>query len=114
MSRVSAARTSGCGGGCSRRSPPQSRAPPGGASCWAEPLSATWPAVDEERRGEDLRRITVLVQRRHPDLDDSLPRPRARWPQLDDLALDAQLIAGPHRLQPAQLAADPEDAAGRA
>src|SRR5262245_55420331 len=54
-----------------------------------------------------------MVQRRRPDLDQSLIRARFRRPHVEDFAFDMQFIARPHRARPAEFVeADPDDAAG--
>ena len=55
-------------------------------------------AIDEQGRREGLDRVAVLVQRRDADLDDTLARARARGPGFEHLDLDAQRVAGAHRL----------------
>src|SRR2546427_8863993 len=67
----------------------------------------------DEVRDDDLNGLVVLVERRRSHLDQSLTWTRPRRPHLEDLALDAQLIPGPHGPWPAELVeAGAHDAAG--
>ena len=61
----------------------------------------------------DLNGLVVLVERRRSHLDQPPIWMRPRRPHLEDLALDAQLIPGPHGEWPAELVeAGAHDAAG--
>src|SRR5439155_6696177 len=66
-----------------------------------------------EIRDDDLNGLVVLVERRRSHLDQPLIWTRPRGPHLEDLALDPQLISGPHGPWPAELVgASAHDAAG--
>src|ERR1700738_1858913 len=60
-------------------------------------------ARDDQIGDEDLHGLAVLVQGRRPHLDQPLVRAGLRRPYLQDFALDAQLVPGPHRQRPTQL-----------
>src|ERR1700692_2130693 len=64
--------------------------------------------------GEHLHHFVVLIERRVLHPDHAAIGLRFRRPHFEHLALDAQLVAGPHRERPTQLVeADTENAAGR-
>src|SRR5438445_8387081 len=66
-----------------------------------------------EIRDDDLDGLVVLIERRRSHLDHSLIGTRPRGPYLEHLALDPQLIPGPHGSWPAELVgACAHDAAG--
>src|SRR5262245_47516245 len=70
-------------------------------------------ARQDEARHQHLHRLAILIERGRPHLDQPLLGARPRWTHLDDLALDAQLIARAHRVRPAEfIEARADDAAG--
>src|SRR5688572_3877473 len=65
------------------------------------------------RDASDVHGFVVLIQRRSPDLDDSLIGARLRRSYLEHLAFDVQLIPWPNRSWPAELVkAGADEAAG--
>src|SRR5208283_3505352 len=63
----------------------------------------SWPARHDQVRDLDLHSVPVLVKRGRAHLDQPLFGPRLRWAHLEDLALEAQLVAGTHRAWPVEL-----------
>src|SRR5262245_56001405 len=66
-----------------------------------EGRSLRTPQHDKAAHGH-LHRLVALIQRRRAHLEEALVRPRLRWPHLENLTFDAQLIAGSYRTRPAQ------------
>src|SRR5262249_47424484 len=73
-------------------------------------LAAAW---HDQGRDQHLHGLAVLIERGGPDFDQPLLRARLRRTHLEDLALEAQLIARTHRVRPAELVEAGADDAAR-